>query len=95
MSAKKDAKRLKLELNKMRGKLAEDVYETFRPAQGYEIKRKPRGSDYEERRVNPLTGRRGPRTLVEIKSTRTAPMSKLQKKTKKKTKRYKKMVMFD
>ncbi len=77
-----------LAFNRIRGKMAEDSYVLSRTMQGYEVKRRAHGSDYSERKVNLLTGRKGPETLIEIKSSNTAPVSELQRKTKKKTQRY-------
>ena len=76
-----------LSINRTRGQMAESSYVTGRRLQGYDVKRKAHGSDYVERKVDFLTGRKGKETLVEVKTGR-AKLSKLQKKTKKKTKRY-------
>lgn len=85
---KKFGKQLTLNNNKMNGKLAESNYAMSRRFEGYEVIRTGRGSDYKERKVDWLTRQKGPWTHVEVKSSRTAPLSKLQKKTEKKTKRY-------
>lgn len=80
---KKTKKRMVLSVNRVKGKMAEDVFAAGRSAQGYEVRRTGRGSDFSERKVNLFTGKKGRRELVEVKSSQTAPLSKLQKKTKK------------
>jgi len=85
---KKQKKQMILANNRMRGRMAEENYVTSRRMQGYDVRRTGRGSDYEERKVDMWTGRRGPKTLVEVKSSSSAPVSKLQKKTKRKSSRY-------
>lgn len=67
--------------------MSENSYATGRQIQGYEVRRTGRGSDYKERKVNILTGRTGPWTHVEVKSGNSR-LSKLQNRTKRKTKRY-------
>lgn len=84
---KKSKKRMTLAMNKTRGSMAEQNYATGRTMQGYEVERTGRGSDYKERKVDFLTGRRGPPTYVEVKSG-NAHLSELQKKTKKRTSKY-------
>lgn len=86
-SLKKLKKRERFELNKMQGLIAEGTYVITQREQFSSVKRAPIGSDYVVQRINPLTGRKGPKTLVEIKSG-GAKLSKLQKKTRKKSKRY-------
>lgn len=81
---KKFRKALRLKGNKMTGKMMEDNYKLARSLQGYEVKRTGRGHDFVERKVDWLTGRKGPRKYVEVKSSSTAPLSRLQKKIKKK-----------
>ncbi len=84
---KKQRKRMTLNLNKTKGKMKEVVYESMRSMQGYNVKRKAHGSDYEEQKIDLITRKpKSRKILLEIKSSRTAPMSKLQKKTKKKHK---------
>jgi hypothetical protein len=51
---------------------------------GAEVERSPRGHDFIERERNPFTGRVTRTTHVEVKSSSTAPLSKLQKKNQKK-----------
>jgi hypothetical protein len=84
---KKLTKRNTLETNRMQGQMAEMAYVSGRNLEGYETKRTGRGSDYAERKVDPWTGKKGPKTLVEVKSG-GAKLSRLQKKTKKKSSRY-------
>jgi len=86
---RKHKKKLTLSLNKYKGKLAEEAFVMKQKMQGNEVTRTGRGSDYAVRKVHPFTRERGPKTLVEVKSSKTAPVSKLQKKTQKKTSRYK------
>ncbi len=85
----KFSKRMTLVNNRFKGSMAEQNYVMGRSLQGYEVKRTGRGSDYVERKVNMWSDKKGPKTYVEVKSSRTAPLSKLQKKTKKKISRYK------
>ncbi len=83
---KKQKKRMTFALSKTKGKMAEVVYESMRPMQGYDVKRKPYGRDYEEQKVDFLTGKpRARKISVEIKTGR-AKLSKLQQKTRKKKK---------
>ena len=77
---KKFSKRMTLQENKFHGKLAEVNYATPRRLEGYEVKRTGRGHDFVERKVDVWTGKKGPETYVEVKSSKTAPLSKLQKK---------------
>lgn len=74
--------------NKIQGFYAEQTYATSRRLQGYEVKRTGKGHDFVESKVDILTGKRGPRTYVEVKSSRTAPLSPLQKKTMKEKRNY-------
>lgn len=78
-----------LEENKRRGKAAEDSYRMSSFLRGEEVERSPRGKDFIVRKRNLLTGKVQRTTHVEIKSSKTAPLSKLQKKTKKKKSNYK------
>lgn len=66
--------------NKMIGKFAESLYTVDAAASMKETRRTGIGSDYEERTVNPLTGKKGRWRKVEIKSG-GAKVSKRQKKT--------------
>ena len=84
----KNRKRMVLSNNRFSGKMAEDNFVLSRSIQGYEVERTGRGHDFVERRVNPFTGRKGPRTFVEVKSSRKAPLSDLQKKKKRSMRNY-------
>ena len=84
---KKEKKRKQLEENVAKGKIAEEMYEADAAMSGINYKRTGKGSDYEETHRDPLTGKKSKR-LVEVKSD-GAPLTKLQKKTKKrKSKNY-------
>jgi hypothetical protein len=78
----KTRKNLKLYTNKAGGIIYEKGYEAVQASKGNELKRKPHGQDYELQRKD-LFGKpiEGPKD-VEIKSTSTAPLSKLQEKRK-------------
>jgi hypothetical protein len=86
---KKQLKREVLEENRRRGKAAKQLYETRAFIRGKELERKHHGRDYIERTRDPFTGRVQRTTHVEIKSSPTAPLSKLQKEAKRKNSRYK------
>jgi hypothetical protein len=75
---------MRIGVNKMRGKMAEEVFVMQHRMAGDEVKRTGRGSDYEVRKGNLLNGKKGPRILYEVKSSSTAPLSPLQKKTQRK-----------
>lgn len=84
-------KRVRLSQNVMQGKLAESMYTMDAAASMKETRRVPDrkgGCDFEERTVNLLTGNKGHWRPVEIKSG-GAKLSKLQKKTKRKSTGYK------
>ena len=85
---KKQIKRDVLEENREKGKYGEDTYRLIAMANGEELERAPRGRDFISRKRNPFTGKVRT-THVEVKSSSTAPLSKLQKKTKKKRTNYK------
>lgn len=87
--SKKKLKREVLEENRQKGKSAEENYEMRAQLAGYEVERKHKGQDYIERQRNPWTGRVERTTHVEVKSSSTAPLSKLQQKTKKKKSNHK------
>ena len=78
---KKEKKRKQLEENVAKGKIAEEMYEADATMSGIKYKRTGKGSDYEETHYDPLTGQKSKR-LVEVKSD-SAPLTKLQKKKKK------------
>lgn len=77
----KFGKRVGLTKNQMIGNFAESLYTVDASASMKETRRTGHGSDYEERTVNPVTGKKGCWRKVEIKSG-GAKLSKLQKKTK-------------
>lgn len=85
---KKQIKREVLEENRRRGKAAEDSYRTSASLRGEEVERSPHGRDFIVRRRDPFTGKVTRTTHVEVKSSSTAPLSPLQKKTKKKQSNY-------
>jgi len=72
---RKTAKRVKLGLNKLQGRVAEVSYAAGQINAGKNIKRTGRGSDFK------VDGK-----LVEVKSSSKARLSKLQKETQKKNK---------
>ncbi len=76
----KQRARARLGFNKMRGKMGEDTYKMQSQMSGKEVQRTGRGSDFRERKVDLLTGKKGPWKLVEVKSSATAPVSPLQRK---------------
>ena len=86
--SKKELKREVLAENRQNGKSGEDTYRLIAMANGEELERAPRGRDFISRKRNPFTGKVRI-THVEVKSSSTAPLSKLQKKTKKKRTNYK------
>ena len=85
---KKFTKRSRLENNKFSGKLTEEKYRVGRALEAYEVVRTGRGSDFKERKVNFLTGRKGPSTLVEVKYG-NSKLSPLQRETQQNSKKYK------
>lgn len=87
--SKKQIKKEVLEENRRRGRAAEDSYRMSASLRGEEIERSPHGRDFIVRKRNPFTGRVERTIHVEIKSSSTAPLSKLQQKTKKKQSNYK------
>jgi len=87
--SKKQRKKQQLKDNIRKGKSAEEEVRMEYTMRGYEVERTGKGSDYRVRRRNPFTGRVEESKLIEVKSSRTAPVSKLQKKTKKKKSNYK------
>lgn len=87
--SKKQIKREVLEENRRRGKSAEESYKMGAYLRGEEVERSPHGRDFVVRKRNIFTGRVTRTTHVEVKSSSTAPLSSLQKKTKKKQSNYK------
>ena len=84
--SKKDRKRATIRQNQAQGKMREAMYEMGARASGKEVIRTGRGHDYKERERDPWTGKVKKTRYVEVKSSRKAPVSKLQKKMKKKYK---------
>ena len=85
---RKLAKRMTLNNNKLKGSMAESNYVMGRRLQGYDVQRTGHGHDFVERKVDMWSGKKGSKTYVEVKSSSTAPLSDLQKKTKKKSSNY-------
>jgi hypothetical protein len=81
--SKKQRKRDQLADNREAGLFKQRLDEMSYTMQGYEVKRRKTGCDFEATRYNPLT-RRTEHVYVESKSTSTAPMRPLQKKMQKK-----------
>jgi len=86
--SKKERKRITLEENKRKGRLAEDEYKINATMRGVEYERSPHGKDFIERKRDFVTRKVTKTTHVEVKSSPTAPMSELQKKTKKEKSNY-------
>jgi hypothetical protein len=83
---KKQKKRAQLAQNQETGLQKQRIDEIKYKMAGYEVKRVRTGYDFDATRTNPFTGRKE-HLKVESKSSTTAPMRKLQKKTQKKHKR--------
>ena len=85
---KKVKKQWILAQNRERGRTNEMMFEIMQKASGNKVTRTGRGHDYKiTEPANPLFGTRSKTKYVELKSSKSAPLSKLQKKTKKKMKR--------
>lgn len=80
---KKQRKRAILRENRRIGKAAENQAMMRDRMLGYEVERTGRGHDYRRRLRDPWTGRVKGSEVIEVKSSHTAPLSPLQKKTKK------------
>ena len=80
--SKRQVRRDVLDANVRRGRAAEDQFVTTQRLMGNEVERTGKGSDYRVRKVNPWTGERGKAKLIEVKSSRTAKVSPLQRKSK-------------
>ncbi|MFH0714177.1 MAG: hypothetical protein V1847_00270 [Candidatus Diapherotrites archaeon] len=87
--SKKQIKRDIIAENRAKGQVAERTYVMRAQMSGYEVERTGRGSDFRVRKRHPLTGRVVYSGLREVKSSKSAPVSKLQQKTKKKKSNYK------
>lgn len=83
--SKKQIKRENLEHNKRTGEDGEFRFEVGRMMEGKEVERTGRGSDYRVRERD-IYGKVKRSRLYEVKSSSTAPVSKLQKKNIKKKK---------
>lgn len=86
---KKQLRREVLEENRRRGRDAEEVFRLRAALRGEEVERAPHGRDFVVRRRDIFTGRVLRTTHVEVKSSRTAPLSKLQKNTRRNKSNYK------
>jgi hypothetical protein len=86
---KKQLKREVLQENRRRGKAAEQSFRMSAALRGEEVERAPHGRDFIVRKRNLFTGKIQRTTHVEVKSSRTAPLTKLQEKTKRKKSNYK------
>lgn len=80
---KKNKKKETLIWNKVRGQMAEDNFAATERIKGNTVERKPRGRDFKVTERDPWTGKAQRTVHVEVKSSSTAPLSKLQKRTKK------------
>lgn len=76
-------KRSTLNVNKVRGRMAENVFAGIQGMGGNTVTRTGKGHDYKVTHRHPITGEYEGTTYHEIK-TGNAKLSKLQKKTKKK-----------
>jgi len=78
----KMGKTLGLSMNVMKGKQAESMFAMSHSMTGNVKRRSDRkgGYDYEYTPVNYLTGKKGRTQKIEVKSSSTAPVSKLQRK---------------
>ena len=73
----KDIKRRRLEQNKSRGQMGQNMFVATHRASGHEVISTGRGSDYQTEEVN-VYGQKGKKILNEIKTV-NAKLSKLQK----------------
>ncbi|MGD9130259.1 MAG: hypothetical protein PVH73_01635 [Candidatus Bathyarchaeota archaeon] len=79
-----------LKVNKMRGESGEIAFKVDTRLQGHDVKRTPRGRDFEVQERDFWGRKKGKPYSVEVKKGDNAKVSKLQKKRKKKEKgRYK------
>jgi hypothetical protein len=81
--SKKEIQRDVIAENRRKGRAAEQNYVITKKLQGYEVERTGRGHDYKLYNRNMFTGERSFVGYREIKSSDTAPLSKLQKKQRK------------
>jgi hypothetical protein len=87
--SRKQRQRETLANNKAKGKAAEDLFVFQHTLAGHEVVRTGRGHDFRVRKRNLFTGEVLKSEVHEVKSSKKAPLSKLQKKTKKKKSNYK------
>ena len=80
-------KRIILEQNKFKGKLAEDLAAMQLMLQGYEVRKVHKGKDFEAIKVDPFTGEIIDEKFIEVK-TGNSPLSKTQKRSKARSKKY-------
>lgn len=85
----KQLKREVLEENRRRGRAAEESFRMSTSLWVGEVERAPHGRDFIVRKRNFFTGRVERTTHVEVKSSQTAPLSKLQKEIKRRKSNYK------
>jgi hypothetical protein len=88
-ATKSQRKRETLANNRAKGKAAGEHFVLQHTLAGHEVVRTRRGHDYRVRKRNLFTGKVIKSEVHEVKSSKTAPLSKLQKKTKKKKSNYK------
>jgi len=81
--SKKQRQREQLEENKARGRAAENMFVMQATMQGKQVKRTGRGHDFIEREKD-IFGRTIRSQKIEVKSSKTAPLSELQKENVKK-----------
>ena len=81
-------KRIILEQNKLKGKLAEDFAAMQLMLQGYEVRKVHKGKDFEAIKRDFFTGKIIDRKNVEVKAGPYARLSKAQKRSKARSKKY-------
>ena len=82
--SKKQIKREVITENRRKGKAAEEAYKMRAQLAGYEVENTGRGHDVKLSKRNIFTGKKQFVGYREIKSSSTAPVSKLQDKTRRK-----------
>lgn len=86
--SKKQRKREQIRESQRKGRAGEEIVRMNYELGGYEVERTGKGSDFRVRRRDLLTGRVVESKLIEVK-TGEAKLSELQRKTKKKKRKYK------
>jgi hypothetical protein len=81
-------KKYRLKKNKKNGLVAERFFKLESAMNGYKVKRTGRGSDFKTKKSKLLSSKKESWNLIEVKSG-NSKLSPLQKKTKKKEKKYK------